>query len=116
MANVFKNAFHEVVSQTSGSPTVLLTCPSSNASKCVVIGMHLTNTGSSQITADVILEDASQSNQDITLLNAVPLPASSVLSVLVGDKIILEEGDKIKLVASANTCNGFASYLLTDNT
>lgn len=116
MANTFKNAFHEVVSQNSGSPTSLVTCPTTNASKCVIIGMHLTNTGSSQITADVILCDYSQSSQDITLLNDVPLPANSVLSVLVGDKIILEEGDIIKLVASANTCNAFASYLLSDNT
>ena len=43
--------------------------------------------------------------------------ANSMLSVLVGDKIILEESDELRVVAgTATAVNAFASYLLSDNT
>lgn len=117
MANTFKNAFSENVSNNSGSPTSVLTCPSANASKCVLIGMHLTNTSSNEITATVIMYDHSAGTNDITLVKDVPLPPNTMLAVLEGDKIILEEQDIVKVYASAaSSCNAFVSYLLSDNT
>ncbi len=116
MANTFKNAFAEACLHT-GAGTSVLTCPSSNASKCVLIGMHLTNTTSSEVTATVNIVDASASSNVITLVNAVKLPANTMLAVLEGDKIILEESDILQVIASAATSvNAFASYLLSDST
>lgn len=120
MANTFKNAFKEACVHT-GTGSDVLTCPSSNASKCVLIGLHLTNTTSAEVTATVNIVDASDSSGEnpnvITLVNAVKLPANSMLAVLEGDKIILEESDILRVIASgATSVNAFASYLLSDST
>ena len=112
MANSFKNAFSENVGT---SATNVLTCPSGNSSRCVLIGLHLTNTTSGEITATVTLNDSSASN-DIILVNAVPIPANTMLSVLQGDKVILEESDILKVHSNTGTaCNAFVSYLLSDS-
>lgn len=116
MANFFKNAIAENVSNNSSSPTSVLTCPSGNSSKCVIIGFQLTNTGSSEITATVSITDNSASN-DIVLVNAVVIPNNTMLAVFQSDKIILEESDIIKVHSNtASACNAFISYLLTDST
>ena len=119
MANTFKNAFAEDCNISTASPngyTIVLACPSANASKCVLIGLHLSNKTTSEVTATVDLNDSSASNI-ITLVKDVPLPANSMLSVLVGDKIILEESDELRITAgTASAVNAFASYLLSDNT
>ncbi len=113
MANTFKNAFSENVGT---SATTVLTCPSGNSSRCVLIGIQLSNTTSSEITATVSITDSSASN-DIVLVNAVALPANTMLTVLEGEKIILEESDVLKVHSNtANACNAFASYLLSDST
>ena len=120
MANTFKNSFVENVSNnaTYASQSTLVTCPTGNASKCVVIGMQLANKSASEITVTIGVKDNSAAtNSDITFLNAVPIPANSVLSVLQGDKLILEETDNLHAYASAaSACNAFVNYLLIDNT
>ena len=73
------------------------------------------------MTATVNIVDASDSSGEnpnvITLVNAVKLPANSMLAVLEGDKIILEESDILRVIASgATSVNAFASYLLSDST
>ena len=114
MANTFKNAFTENVSNSSN--TSILAVPSANASRAVVIGCQLTNSGSSEITANVVLYDHTSTNE-ITLVNAVAIPANSMVSVLQGDKIILEEQDEIRAQSNtASALNVFLSYLLVDNT
>ena len=115
MANTFKNAMAENVNH-SATDTVL-TVPTGNSSRVVLIGIQLTNTGSSEIKATVILYDYSASTNDITLLNQVAVPANTMVSVLAGDKIILEEQDAIKIQSdTASALNAFVSYLLVDST
>jgi len=115
MANTFKNAFTENVSNSSN--TSILAVPSANASRAVVIGCQLTNSGSSEITANVVLYDYSASTNEITLVNAVAIPANSMVSVLQGDKIILEEQDELRAQSNtASALNVFVSYLLVDST
>ena len=117
MANTFKSVFKEDCLHTS-TGTDVLTCPSSNSSKCVLIGLHLSNKTSSEVTATVNLVDHSENaSNEITLINAVRLPANSMLAVLEGEKFILEEQDVLRVLASgANSVNAFASYLLSDST
>lgn len=115
MANTFKNAFSENVSNSSNA--TILTVPSGNASKAVLIGCQLSNSGSSEIQADVVLYDHSASTNEITLVNNVAIPANSMVSVLQGDKIILEEQDQLRALSNtASALNVFISYLLVDNT
>ena len=115
MANTFKNAFSENVSNSS--KTTVLTVPSANASKAVIIGCQITNTGSSEITAEVCLYDYSASTNEITLVKDVAIPANSMVSILQGDKIILEEQDELRVQSNtASACNAMVSYLLVDNT
>ena len=115
MANTFKNAMAENISDSSAA--TVFTVPSGNASRAVLVGVQLTNTGSSEIKATVILHDYSASTNDITLINQVPIPANSMVSVLSGDKVILEEQDAIKILSdTASALNGFISYLLVDTT
>lgn len=117
MANTFKSVFKEDCVHTS-TGTDVLTCPSSNSSKCVLIGIHLSNKTSSEVTASVNLIDHSEhASNEITLVNAVKLPANTMLAVLEGEKLILEEQDVLRVLASAATSvNVFVSYLLSDST
>ncbi len=116
MANSFKNAFAENVSSDSSSPTSVLTCPAGNSSRCIIVGFQLTNTSASEITATITITDSSATN-DIVLVNAVPIPANTMLAVFQSDKIILEESDIIKVHSNtATACNAFISYLLSDST
>lgn len=117
MANTFKSVFKEDCVHTS-TGTDVLTCPSSNSSKCVLIGLHLSNKTSSEVTATVNLVDHSEhASNEITLVNAVKLPANSMLAVLEGEKLILEEQDVLRVLASgATSVNAFVSYLLSDST
>ena len=118
MANTFKNAIKENVSHDSANPDAVLTSPTGNASRCVIIGLQLTNTSSSEITATIGVCDYSVSTSgNIIILNAVPIPANSMLSVLQGDKLLLEEQDALKMYSNTSSAlNAFVNYLLIDNT
>ena len=76
----------------------------------IIIGLLLANTTSSQVTVTVTLSsdtanragNNNEANQDIELVNAVPIPANSALSVLDG-KVIMEATDILKVSASGAT-------------
>ena len=51
------------------------------------------------------------------MIKEVAIPANSMVSVLAGDKIILEEQDQLRAKSdTASALNAFVSYLLVDNT
>ena len=76
----------------------------------IIIGLLLANTTSSQVTATVTLSSDTanragsnnEANQDVELVNSVPIPANSSLSVLDG-KSIMETTDILKVSASGAT-------------
>ena len=106
MANTFKNAFAEDVA--TSAQTIFTAGGSAQA---ILIGLQLTNTTSSEITSTITLNDSSES-EDIVLLNAVPIPANTLVSVFVGDKIVLESSDVLKVHSNTGSAlNVFASYL-----
>ena len=106
MANTFKNAFAENVA--TSAQTIFTTGGSAQA---ILIGLQLTNTTSSEITSTITMNDSSASN-DIVLLNAVPIPANTLVSVFVGDKVVLESSDILKVHSNTGSAlNVFASYL-----
>ena len=89
MANTFKNAFKEIVSYCCGEVVFRV----ASSTTAILIGLQLTNTGNSEITATITLRDSSTSSNDLVLINAVAIPANSLVSVLVGDKVVLEATD-----------------------
>ena len=106
MANTFKNAFAEDVA--TSAQTIFTAGGSAQA---ILIGLQLTNTTSSEITSTITMNDRSES-EDIVLLNAVPIPANTLVSVFVGDKIVLESSDVLKVHSNTGSAlNVFASYL-----
>ena len=48
----------------------------------------------------------------MVLVNQVPIPANSMLSVLEGDKVVLENGDKLQVASdTATSATAVVSYL-----
>ena len=88
MANTFKNYTKASIGTTGQS---VYTVPSSTTS--VMIGLNLSNTSASQITADVFLNGT-------YIVKNVPIPSGSSLDAL-GGKIILETGDNVVVESSA---------------
>ncbi len=65
----------------------------------------------------MILNNAADgaSTGDMTILNLLPIPAYSMVSVLVGDKIVMEQSDVLKILSdTASSLNAVVSYLDID--
>ena len=90
MANTFKNYTKASIGTTAQS---VYTVPSSTTS--VMIGLNLSNTATTQVTADVLLNGT-------YIVKNVPIPSGSSLDAL-GGKIILETGDNV--VVESDTSN-----------
>ena len=95
MANTFKNKVSAGVGTSTAS---VYTCPS--ATTAVVIGVTLCNLKSSGIEGTLQLTDTS-AGATVSILKDAPIPSgSSVVVVGGGQKIVLEAGDILKVVAS----------------
>ena len=88
MANTFKNKLKAAIGTTGQS---VYTVPASTTS--VMIGLNLSNTAATQITANVLLDG-------IHIIKNVPIPAGAALDAL-GGKIILEAGNNVVVESSA---------------
>jgi hypothetical protein len=105
MANTFKNSFAKNVGT---SPVTVYTCPS--ATQTTLIGVSVANTSASPITADVYLTSG---GTDYYLVKTATVAVGGALVVAGGDqKVVLEVGDALKVVASAaSSADVVASYL-----
>jgi len=66
-----------------------------------IVGIRLANTTTSQIEADVVVTDNSNSVVGYVIKNA-PIPAGSSLELIDGgSKIILQSGDKLRAKSTA---------------
>ena len=102
MANTFKNQ----ITAVSNSDIDVVT----SGGQVVVVGLQIGNTISSEIKATVKIHESGQSA--VTLVNQVPIPANSMLSVLEGDKVVLENGDKLQVASdTASSATAVVSYL-----
>lgn len=117
MANTFKNAWIEHVSNSPGSPTTILTCPSGDSSKCVLIGMHVTNTHASGDVAVTINVFDNSATNTLTFMREIAVSVNTTLDVLDSSKLILEESDAVNVFCdTAYSVNVLLSYLLVDST
>ena len=110
MANNFKNAFATSVSTSSGSPTTVYTANNGSAVNSILIELDIANTGTSGVTATVLVYDSSGTASYHIVKNA-PIPAGGALKVVSGQKIVLNGDDEIRVYASAATVDVVASVL-----
>ena len=113
MANNFKNAFATNVSTSSSSPTLVYTSNDGSSDvKSILIELDIANTGNSAVSATVLIEDSNGSGTpSYHIVKNAPVPVGSTLKVVSGQKIVLDQADKIKVYATANTVDVVASIL-----
>ena len=98
MANTFKVKTHANMSNSAGTPETLYTCPGSTTT--IVLGLLLCNNDSSQRTVDVKIEsDTSdtETNETVFVTKDTPIPATSSLELLAGNKVVLQATDVLKI-------------------
>ena len=92
----FKNARLAVTTSYSA----IYTCPENTVA--VVIGLQAANIdGTANADITVQWRDASASNVSTLLANTVTVPADASIGLLAG-KLVLEAGDNLRALASAN--------------
>ena len=98
MANTFKLKTNDNMPASAGTPLTLYTCPGSTTT--VVLGLLLCNNDTSQRTVDVKIEsDTSdtETNETVFVTKDTPIPATSSLELLAGNKVELQATDVLKI-------------------
>ena len=108
MANDFEN---RIASSVGLSRTDLYTTPSTVGKRSMLIGLELANITGTAIAVTVEIWDDSASAY-VILGNAISIPANSTLSFISGQKIVLNESDKVAVTSdTATSLNAVASIL-----
>jgi len=119
MANDFKRFTVNNVNTSSGaSASAVYTVPAgagSTALESIIIGITLSNTTSTGITASVFLDNHTGSN-DVHVVKDATIPAGSSLEVMAGNKLVLQNdgstGDVLRVSAgTATACDAIISVL-----
>ena len=98
MANTFKVKTHANMSNSAGTPETLYTCPGSTTT--IVLGLLLCNNDTSQRTVDVKIEsdtNDTETNETVFITKDTPVPATSSLEIMSGNKIVLQATDVLKI-------------------
>ena len=93
------STFKNTITQSIGlTPTTVYT----SVGNAIMIGLDIanSNSGASACTVDVTI---TKGGTTIYYLKAAPLPAGSTLQVIGGQKVVLMNGDILKVTASAAT-------------
>jgi len=102
MANTFKLKTKADVSATAET---LYTVPATIDS-AIVLGLILANKVSGPIETTVLLNSATtdnEVNENVTLLNAIPIPDHSTLEMFSGQKLVLQPNDSILVSCDSST-------------
>ena len=97
MANDFKRYTKANVTTSTGtSADAVYTVPSTGsvAMETVVIGIYLSNTGTTGVTASVFLDAFGGAAGDIYVVKDATVPAGSTLEVISGGKLVVQ-GDGV---------------------
>ena len=110
MANDFKRYTKPNVTTSTGtSASTVYTVPSTGsvAMETVVIGIYLSNTGSTGVTSSVFLDAFGGVADDIYIVKDATVPAGSTLEVISGGKLVVQgngtANDIIKVSCSTAT-------------
>tara|TARA_Y100001937_G_scaffold62879_1_gene86335 strand:- start:2157 stop:2525 length:369 start_codon:yes stop_codon:yes gene_type:complete len=121
MANDFKRFTVNNVNTSAGaSASAVYTVPAgagSSALESIVIGITVSNTSATGITASVFLDNNSGSN-DVHIVKDATIPAGSSLEVMSGNKLVLQNtgsaADVLRVSASAATSADAVVSVLED--
>ena len=108
MANTFKNALARNIGTSAVS---IYTAPSAKNSIC--IELDVCNTTASGVTCDVFITKFSDS-LNYYLIKSTPVPVGGSLQVIAGQKIVLSNGDILKVVSSAASSLDVVGAILED--
>ena len=110
MANDFKRYTKTNVTTSTGtSASTVYTVPSAGsvAMETVVIGIYLSNTGSTGITTSVFIDAYNGTSYDIYVVKDATVPAGSTLEVISGGKLVVQgdgvTNDAIRVSSSTAT-------------
>lgn len=106
MANTFKNALSKNVGTSAAT---LYTAPS--ATKSICIELDVCNTSASGVTVDVFV---TSSSVNYYIVKSAPVPVGGSLQVVSGQKIVVTNGDAIKVVSSAAASIDVVAAILED--
>jgi hypothetical protein len=106
MANTFKNALAKSVGT---SAVTIYTAPVGKNS--IAIECDVCNTTSSGVTVDVYI---TSSATDYYIVKGAPVPVGGSLQVVAGQKIVLTNGDALKVVSSTASSLDVISAILED--
>ena len=98
MANTFKVKTNANMPASAGTPLTLYTCPGSTTT--IVLGLLLCNNDTSQRTVDVKIEsdtNDTETNETVFVTKDTPIPATSSLELLAGNKVVLQATDVLKI-------------------
>jgi len=119
MANDFKRfAVTNVNTSTGASATSVYSVPAgagSTALESIVIGITISNTTTTGITASVFLDNNAGSN-DVHIVKNATIPAGSSLEVMAGNKLVLQNtgsaADVLRVSAgTSSACDVVVSVL-----
>ena len=121
MANDFKRfAVTNVNTSTGASATSVYSVPAgagSTALESIVIGITISNTTTTGITASVFLDNNAGSN-DVHIVKNATIPAGSSLEVMSGNKLVLQNdgsnADNLEGIASASNALDVTVSVLED--
>jgi len=109
MANTFKSYTKASIGTITQD---VYTVPGSTTS--AVIGFCLTNRTDDTVTADVQIDKADVSADDVYIVRGIELPTGTLYDFNAGNKIILETGDKIQITSNtASSVDVIVSVLET---
>jgi len=98
MANTFKSF---TKANISTSPSDVYTVP--GATTTIIIGFCLCNTTNNSVTADVFVDKASISADNVYIVKGILIPDGTLYDFNAGNKIILQTGDKIQITSNTSS-------------
>lgn len=108
MANDFEN---RIASSVGTSRVDMYTAPAAVGKRSMLIGLELCNISGGAIAVDVEIWDESATAY-VVIGNNINIPANSTLSFISGQKIVLNEGDKVAVTSDTSaSLNAIASIL-----
>jgi hypothetical protein len=108
MANTFKNALARNIGTSAVS---IYTAPSGKNSIC--IELDVCNTTASGVTCDVYITKNTDS-LNYYLVKSTPVPVGGSLQVVAGQKIVLTNGDILKVISSVASSLDVVGAILED--
>lgn len=106
MANDFKNALARNVGTTA---VTVYTAPALKNS--IAIELDLCNTTNSGVTADVFIRSG---GNDFYIVKQAPVPVGGSLQVIAGQKIVLTNGDTLRVASSVASSIDVVGAILED--